>query len=169
MVSFSTDGKAIFIIFVGAIATIILLGAIADQIFAEVNTITITNVTITAAAENTTLDVTGRDLLTVVEIYNSTNISQSYIGNGTNLQSGTSTTTALRSVQFIVNATGAGPSIAGTTVNISYTANPDGYISDLGSRSIANLIPIFSALAILIFLLVVLIKEGTLGKLIRGS
>ena len=170
MVSFDTDGKAIFIIFIGAIITIVLLGSIADQIFGETNTITITNVTVTAAAVNTTLDITGRDILTIIEIYNATNATiQSYIGNGTNIQSGISTTTGLRSVQFILNDTGAGPSIAGTTVNISYTANPDGYLSDSGSRSIANLIPLFSALAILIFLLVVLIKEGTLGKLIRGS
>ena len=170
MVSFKTDGKALFIIFVGAIVTAVLIGSIADQIFAETNTITITNVTVTASAVNVTLDLTGRDILTVIDIYNATNESvQSYIGNGTNIVSGTSTTTGLRSVQLVLNDTEAGPSIAGTTVNVSYTANPDGYISDLGARSITLLITLFAALAILIFVVVVLMKEGSLGNLIRGS
>lgn len=170
MTSLKTDGMAIIVFFIGAVVAITFLASIADEAFSQTNTIIIRNVTVTASAVNVTLDVTGRDLLTVIAIYNATNETrQSYVGNGSILQSGISSTTGLRTIQFVVNDSEAGPSIVGTTVNISYTANPDGYLSDSGSRSIMLLTVIFGSLAILIFGIVEFMSKGSMGKLIgRG-
>ncbi|KKK63034.1 hypothetical protein LCGC14_2998340, partial [marine sediment metagenome] len=69
----------------------------------------------------------------------------------------------LLSVQLVFNDTGA--DFEGTDINVSYTANPDGYISDSGGRSVTRLILIIGALAIVIFVIVIFIMEGSLGKL----
>jgi len=167
MVNFNTDARAIFIVFIGAIITATFIGVIADSTFTETNTISRTNITVTPAAVNTTLDLEGRELLTTVSVVNSSNGSQSLIGFGGSLQTGISSTTGLLSVQLILNDTAA--DFTSDTVNVSYTANPNGYVSDAGGRSITNLIVIFSALAIMIFAIVVFAKEGTLGKFLRGE
>ena len=47
--------------------------------------------------------------------------------------------------------------------------NPDGYIGNAGGRSIAALITILSALAIVVFVIVVLFKFGSIEGLINRS
>lgn len=47
----------------------------------------------------------------------------------------------------------------GTSMNVSYTTQPDGYISDSGARSVTLLIVIFAALAIAVIALAPAIKE----------
>ncbi len=164
MGNFNTDGKAIFMIFIGVIITITLLAVIADSTFGVTNIITKTNITVTAAAVNVTLDIPGRELISTIEIYNSSNTTQTLIGQGGSLQTGVGSD-GLLSVQLLLNDSAA--SFAGEDLNLSYTANPNGYISDGGGRSVTNLIIVFAALAILIFIIVVLIKFGSLGELIK--
>ncbi len=163
MVSFNTDGKAIFIVFIGAIVALALIATIFQSTSEQTTTIAANNITVTAAAVNTTLDLTGRELISEITIVNSSNGTQSFAGAGASLQTGIGSN-GLLSVQLILNDTAAG--VAGEDVDISYTANPDGYISDAGARSVTLLIGLFAALAILVFVLVVLIKEGSLGKLV---
>ncbi len=164
MVSLDTDGKAIFIVFLGAIIAATLLATIATSTIGETTTITITNASVTSAAVNATLDVRGRQLLTTVAIINTSGTDLT--GVGASLQTGTGSN-GLLSVQLLLNDTAS--SHAAKAINISYTANPDGYISDTGGRAITNLIPLFAALAILVFVIVVFIKNGSLGKLMGRS
>lgn len=166
MGNFDTDGKAIFMVFVGAIIALVLIFVIADQVNLTTTTIEEVNTTVTANAPNVTLDVRGRQLISSINIFNTTNISQN-LGErfGASLQTGISTTSGLLSVQLVFNDTGV--NFEGEEVNVSYTANPDGYISDSGGRSVTKLILIFAALAILIFTVVVFIQFGFLGELLR--
>ncbi len=164
MVNFTLDGKMIFTIFVGTIIAATLIATISDSIFTQTNTIAVTNNTVTAAAVNTTLDVSGRELLTTIEIYNATNVTDTLVGLGGSLQTGTGTS-GLLSVQLILNDTAS--AFAGESVNISYTANPDGFLSDGGARSIANLILIFAALAILVFTVVVIFQNENFRRLLN--
>ncbi len=131
--------------------------SIGDQINLETNTFTDENITVTVPAVNATLDVTGRELVTETSILNSTNASQTAVGLF--LQTGTGTN-GLLSVQLAANDTASG--IVGNSVNLTYTYNPDGYISDSGGRALTNLILIFAALAILVFVIVVFIKQGSM-------
>ncbi len=166
MTSFKSDGKAILIVTIGALIAIAFLATIADSIFEQTNTITFTNVTVTGAAVNTTLDLTGRQILTTVHIYNSSNFTESLVNSGGSLQTGVGSN-GLLSVQLLLNDTGS--PYAGETINISYTANPDGYLSDTSSRAIALLIVIFGSLGVLIFVIVVFIRDGSMGRLIGRS
>ena len=137
--------------------------SIGDQINLETNTFTALNTTVTIPAVNGTVDVTGRELITELDIINSTNISSGILV-GLFLQTGTGTN-GLLSVQLVANDTASG--IVGDGVNVSYTYNPDGYISDSGGRAITLLILIFASLAILVFVVVVFIKQGSMGELMR--
>lgn len=57
---------------------------------------------------------------------------------------------------------------AGTALNISYNFQPTGYISNAGGRALADLIIIFTALAIGMIVLIVIMKDrdfmGMFGK-----
>ncbi len=163
-----TDGdfKAIMLVFIGGIVAIVILASVADTIFPQTNTLAVINTTVTGAAVNTTLDLQGRELLTTQEIHNSTNATDNLFDEGASLQTGTGTN-GLLTVQLILNDTAA--AYVGRPIDVSYTFNPDGYISNSGGRSINNLIPIFAALAILVFVIVMFIKFGSMGTLIRSK
>lgn len=164
MVSLQSDGKAIFKVVIGALIAIAMLSVIATQVFVETNTLGVINGTVTAPAVNATLDLTGRALVGDGVVLNATNSSGAdQTTLGVFVQTGTGDN-GLRSVQLFVNDTGA--AFAAQSVNITYTYEPDGYLPLLSSRSVANLIVIFGALGILIFVIVVFIKDGSLGKLI---
>ncbi len=163
---FQSDGKAILGVFIGALIALTFLGVIADSVFSQTNIITVTNVTVTGLAENVSLDLEGRDLIELIEIYNATNVSYNLLNNGSEVASGLSSTTGLQSVQLTLNNTAL--NYSGQLINISYTANPDGFASST-SQPVILLIVIFGALAILVFTIIMFIKEGTLGRLIRGE
>ncbi|KKL59488.1 hypothetical protein LCGC14_2214870 [marine sediment metagenome] len=138
--------------------------SIGDQINLETNTFPATNVTVTVPAVNATTDITGRELITEIEIVNASSLGNNTAVVGLFLQTGTGTN-GLLSVQLAANDTASG--IVGVSVNTSYTYNPDGYVSDSGGRAITLLILIFAALAILVFVVVVFIKQGSMGELMR--
>lgn len=163
MASFKGDGRAIFLVFVGLILAATLIVPIADSVFTETNIITVTNVTVTAPAINVSLDVQGRTLISETNVSEASNVSN--VSNGMFVRSGISTTTGLQSVQLFLNDTAAG--FVGVEVNVSYTAEPDGYLQNSGARSMASLIVLFAALAALIFVIVVLVKDGSLGDMMR--
>lgn len=164
MVNLKGDTMTIFLIFVGLILVTTIIVPISDQVFAQSNTITVTNATVTALAINVSLDVQGRTLLTVSNVSEAINVSN--VSNGMFLQTGISTTTGLESVQLFLNDTAA--DFVGVEINLSYTAEPDGYARDAGTRSITILITLFAALAALIYVIVVLFG-GTLGRLIKEN
>ncbi|KKK47751.1 hypothetical protein LCGC14_3152030 [marine sediment metagenome] len=157
------DGKAVFVFFIGAIITIVFLASIADNIFTQTNTASNTNLTVTVLAINTSLAIEGRDLIAEISIINSTNISLEF--QGLILSDG-----ILNGVKTVtLTANDSAVDLVGDEVNISYTYNPNGYIDSAGGRSIAALILIIGALAILVFGIVVFIKNGTLGRLMSKT
>ncbi len=162
--SFRMDGKAIFMIFLGAIITATLITSIADQVFTETNTISVNNLTVTlSGSANGTTDIQGRELNLQREIYNATGTNDSFAGipEGVSMRTATGSN-GLLSVQLLINDTGIDAGHASTTINVSYDANPDGYVGNTtGGVSITNLIVLFSALAILVFVVVVIFKVGS--------
>ena len=163
MASFKSDGKMIFMIFVGAIITIVFLGVIADSVFTQTNTISVVNETITTAAVNSSVTLTGRANTTAITVVNassdvdwSTNFSVSTISNG------------VLGIFLVTsdNAGTAGQNV--TSANVSYSAEPQGYLQASSDRSVANLITIIAALAIVVFVIVVMIKFGSFGNLMRN-
>lgn len=161
--SLKGDGKAIFTFFVGAIIATVFLASFSDNIFTQTNTATQTNLTVTVLAINTSLAVAGRDLNTVTEISNLT-----FIGlqtRGLNLDDGL--VNSVKTVRLTANDTAS--DLVGSEVNLTYDYNPDGFIDSAGGRSITSLILIISSLAILVFAVVVFIKDGSLGALINNK
>jgi len=161
--SLQGDGKLIFTIFIGAIITVVLLASIADSVFTQVNTATGTNISFTGGAINVSVAIEGRQLLVATSVINGTNIT--LIRQGVIL--GTGTVNGIQTVTATINDTAG--DLTGSLMNATYTYNPDGFIDDGGGRNITNLIPLFSALAILVFVIVVLFKQGSFSELIgRG-
>lgn len=165
MASSKGDLMTFIVLFVGAIIAIVMLSASADQVSLQTSTIIITNSTVTGPAVNSTLDLTGRELLTTVEIYNATNVSQSLRGvGGVALQSG-STSGGVLTVQLLINDTSS--NFASQSINISYTANPNGFLPTAADRSIMNLVIIFGALAALVFVIVMLFQSESMKELLK--
>ncbi|KKN69652.1 hypothetical protein LCGC14_0439550 [marine sediment metagenome] len=158
MANFKGDGGMIFLMFFGLILVATLIIPIADQVFVETNTFTNTNETVTIPAVNETLDLGGRTLLTSVSVVNSTGFEV----DGMFLQTGF-TNGGLRSVQLTINQTASAE--AGNSGNVSYTYEPDGYVSG-GTASITLLIVLFAALAGLVFVVVALFGNDSFKKLI---
>lgn len=163
MAVLKSDGKAILIVFIGLIITIVLISAVADSVYTQRTVLNSNNATITLpSAANTTVDITGRELVGTATISNGTlDLSDNFT-----VSTGTSATTGLRSVQITSND--SSPLHYGDIANVSYTYRADGYLNNSGARSVAWLIVIFSALAMVVFVIVVFIKHGSLGSLMRG-
>lgn len=163
--NFSSDGKMIFSIFIGAIITIVFLSSIADSVNLQTNTRSVANETVTSGAVNVSVDVTGRDLIGLAVIKNATNSTAIDLeGTGVNVITGINN--GIQTVQLIVNDTGS--NFAGQPLNLSYTYNPDGFVTDSGARSIVLLIVIFGALAIVVTVIAFLFR-GSLANLLTRN
>lgn len=163
MENFQGDSRAVFKVFIGAIIALSFMLVIGDSIFTQTNTATQGNITVTAPAINATTDLTGRTLINSINVLNATDNTTAI---GVSLQTGIGTD-GLNSVQITVNDTAS--AFVGASIRIAYTYEPDGYLSNSGTRAIAVLILIFGALAIMVFVIVIFIKDGSLGKMMRGS
>lgn len=156
----SGDFIAIIAIFVGVIIATVLLSSISDSIFDQTTTFTVTNESVVVGAINVSVATTGRDLVGAGTVSNSSNASLNAFGLSVIdnvLISGAKT------ISLVANDTASGK--VGTTVNVSYTYNPDGYLSDGGARSIASLIVVFGAIAAFMFVIIILIKQGSFREL----
>jgi len=156
----SSDGKAIFMVFFGAVIAVVLIGTFGDSIYPQTTIYSWENNSITRPAVNTTTDLTGRELVGTAVVNNGTNVISEAV-----VSTGTSATTGLRTVQIYLNDT-AFADASLSTINITYDFKPDGYLNVGGARGMASLILIMSCLAVLVFVVVVFIKHGTLGRLI---
>ena len=173
-----SDGKAIMVVFIGAIIAVALIALIANSVIGTTTgSRTILNETVVSPIANTTpttqdaTDLTGRSLLTTGDalasaIINATGLAVA--GSGTavpnmTLRDGKSFTTGLQTVMIVLNATSKGQE--GVNVNVTYDFVPEGFVTAASGRAIVLLITIFSALAIAVFVLVVFIKTGALGRM----
>jgi len=66
-----------------------------------------------------------------------------------------------------LTANNTASALVGTTVNLSYDYNPQGFIDNGGGRAIALLIPIFAALAIVVFAVVMFFNREVFDNLLR--
>ncbi len=154
------DGITLIMIFVGVTIAVVFLGSIADQAFLETNSITISNSTVTPSTTgNGTLDLTGREFLSGALVTNSTTGQvmsvQNFSINTTTGASGLLTVTLTTYDQGLTN-----PGNTSGSMNVSYVANPDGFLGGASSNIILLTI-ILAALAIVIFTIVMLLKNDT--------
>lgn len=161
---FEGDGKAIVTIFVGAIIAIVLLGSIADSIFNQTNTFDVANETL-ASTNGTTLlllpELQGKFVNNIV-VYNGSDTIILTAGNFTIFNKHINASNGVETVKINVTTQ---PIYQGEAWNISYTNQPNGYLERSSDRAITLLITIFASLGILIFVVVILIMNGTLGRL----
>lgn len=165
MAMLKSDGKMVFMIFIGAIITIVFLGVVADQVSLQTNTQTLTNLSASVpATANTTFatQIPGRQNTTVIVAINGTgtftnNFTVNLTDGSGNLGIFLFTTDA--AVTEVIN---------GSTVNLTYTFQPFGYLQDSGARSVALLVVLFGALAIVVFVIVVMFKFGSIGEMVAS-
>ena len=158
------DFTALIAIFVGLIIATVLLASVADSVFEQTNTITVTNESVVVGAINVSVATTGRDLVGVGTVSNSTNASQ---GQFLGLIVGEGNINGAKTIFLTANDTASDQ--VGETVNVSYTANPDGFLTESGTRSIVTLVVLFGALAALVFIIVVLIARGSFSQIMSKN
>ncbi len=171
MATIKGDATTFIMIFVGLIMGIVLLISIADQTFLLTNEIIVTNDTITLSSTNNFTDITGRTLVTGIEIYNATNGTHTAITNLLTQGNVTFVTrlgaSGLQTVQLLINET-VDAGLSGSRVNVSYIAEPDGFLPTTADRSIILIVVLFGALALLVFILIMLLKNNTsFSELVR--
>lgn len=158
------DLGAVLLIFMGAILGIVLLGSLADSENKATSTITITNDTVTLPSSvGGTSELTGRDHISTTAIVNSTG---SDISGNVTISDGLGSDGTKTVILTLDGLTIDSIEINGTSANVSYVANPDGYVSGAGGTFL-TLVILFGALGVLVFVIVILLKRGSLDFLIR--
>ncbi len=155
--------KNILMIFVGLIIAIVFLQSISNSVFNQTNTFTSDNETFTVGAINVSVSTTGRDLVGTGTVDNFSVVSGK--GNFTGLIISDGLVNGTKTVILTANDTAT--NFVGNEVNVSYTYNPEGYLTSSSDRSIANLIVIFGTLAALVFVIVMLAKNGMFEEIMR--
>lgn len=156
---------AFLTIFIGIIVALILLGGISPFLGVTRNSVTAVNHTYTIANTTTPTDLAGQELLSTPIVTNATADADVITATGNYIiDEGISATTGLKTVQFVWDVAGSNRS-GMTAINISYDYGADGYIENSAGRSMVLLIPIFAALAIIVFALSPTLRSDILNKL----
>ncbi len=162
MARFNIDIRVFFMIFIGVIFAVALLVPSADQVFNLTNTFNNTNETVTAPAINETITLTGRSLTGATPVVrNST---------GTSLQNeGVFVTDGLiNGVQTVfLQVNDSGVPNNGTSVNVTYFFVPDGFVPGAGGL-LLGLVVLFGTLAVLVFVVVMVMKEGSMKDFMQN-
>lgn len=140
--------------FLSIIVGLILLSGTFDFIGQATKTFTLRNYTFTFPAAGSTVDLYGQELINTAVITNRSNNAVVPASNYT-ISEGISSVDGLKRIRLTANA-GYFNNVA---VNASYDYGHVGYIDDAGGRSIADLIPIFGAIAILVAALALVFRE----------
>lgn len=138
------------IVAMGVIVALALLGAMFADVGQGTNIYTATDTqVVTAAAANGTVSLTGRENTTAVTI--ETNAGVNVAGNFTILteDSNGDLDIVLRTDDLAVTN-----GLNGSTVNVTYSYKPDGYVDSDGGRAFLRLVLLFAALAIAAFALI---------------
>ncbi len=167
--SLQGDGKAIFTVFIGAIIAVVFLASIGNSIFTQSNTFTNSNETVTALAVNTSLSLLGRELadVPVATTWNATNGTGATNQQNNGITLSTATVGGVRTVILTLNDTAS--NFVGDTINVSYIYEPAGYLERAVDRNVVALITLFAALGALVFVIVIFIRDGSLGVLIGNK
>ena len=158
------DARMVFIIFIGLIITAAFMVNIGDAVNNSTSLTTLTNGTFTSAAVNSSLTLPGRANTTVITIVNATNGTLDWTANFT---VDTTNSNGVLGI-FLVTRDVTGVGFPAEAINVSYTYEPQGYLGDSGSRNVALLILIMSALAMVVFT-IVMIWKGSLAEMLRST
>ena len=152
MVKLNMDVKVFFTIFIGVIIGVVLLSSAADTVFLSTNNFNQSNATITTPAVSVVTAIEGRELVGTAAVWNGSFLvpSSNVTVSDQNLN-GTQTVTVL-----VENA-----SFASVPLNFSYVFVPDGNVPGVGG-TVLRLVLIFGSLAILIFVIFKVVKEGSM-------
>lgn len=150
------------LVFIGVIISLAFFTPTGNEVTRITNTLVARNLTVTApTTANGSVQLSlGREVLSTIQILNQTNSSQ----NATALVIQTRFGNDGLLHPFLVRNDTANPF---ATVNVSYTANPDGFIDGV-SGSMANLIGLFLVLGLLVYVIVMIIKSESFQNIIRG-
>jgi len=138
-------GLGILVSFIAIIVGLVLYGAIANYVSAVQTTGNNINITVTPAAAGSYLDLAGQDYLATISITNATS-GGAILTTNLSIDDGVSATDSMKTVRLY---TTDGAWAYASSTNVSYSYGADGYISSSGGRAMANLIPVFAALAIM--------------------
>ena len=148
-------------IVIAAIALIIGTSLFASNIGNDIgrmtNTFTITNQSVTTAANGAYVDLTGQELVGDYAVNNGT----PYVTNGAigvTIEESVSTVTGTKRVRMKTN----NATWASKPINVTYTYGSEGYADSAGSRAIAALIAVFFALLIMVVALTPVLRSGLL-------
>lgn len=156
MVDFKMVG-VILTVFVGIVVGLaIFTGGISTPVAQITQTVSETQ-TITMPATTTPVTLRGQ-AATGVTVINATNASQTVPASNYSVANYVVSNGALITQ---LSSTGAGV-WNGTSVNVSYTSEPYGYARDAGSRAMTSLIIIFAALAVAVFAMTPVLRNGIL-------
>ena len=135
----------LIIMFIGIIVALALFAGTFESVGNMRNIRTTVNESITTAAINGTVTLTGRENTTVIVVSNTTGI---FTNNFT-----VTTTNSAGALAILLKTTDAA-GVAGsnsTTMNVSYSYKPQGYNDSSGARGIIVIIMIMASLAIAVF------------------
>ncbi len=152
----------IMILFISVLVGVIFFVTIAQDVGGSTNTQILVNGTFATGVDESSIDITGQDLLSTPIVYNATGITMTattdYI-----ISEIVSESTGVKTISLQVKSADT----ASQNVDVSYTYGPDGYINDSGARSMATLIPLMFALAIAIIALTPTVRSELLNKMGR--
>jgi len=148
----------LIVVFVGAIVALTLYLATEQEIGKVSVEFEAVNTSYTAPAAGSSIDLEGQELLSTPVVINCTDEVVLNSGNYTITEA-----VGDSGVKSIVYTTSTGSLSASECVNVSYEYGPDGYL-DGSNRTIADLIPIVAALALIVF---VLVKSGVIESVNR--
>lgn len=140
--------------FISIIVGLILMSGSFDFIGQTTNTFTLRNYTFTFPAAGSTVDLYGQELINTPGIINRSNGAVVPASNYT-IAEGISSVDGLKRIRLTANA----GYFNNVVTNASYDYGHVGYIDDAGGRSVASLIPIFAAIALLVTALAMVVKE----------
>lgn len=144
--------------FITIIVGVILLIAAAEQIGITTDS-TLFNSTVTAAANASSIDLEGQDILSTPIVVNGTNNETNaspIITGDFEFTEIVSLTTGVKTISMrTIIATHASE-----VVNVTYDYGSDGYIDNSGGRALASIILVFMALAIMVVALTPVLRNG---------
>lgn len=169
MVKLNNDVTVFFAIFIGVILAVVLLSAASDSIFSSTTSLNVTNNTVTAPSTNNSVAVTGRDLTSqTYDIWNLSNGTEGFpflVDTDGNVTLQEEIINGAKTVTLLVNQNGS--AYSQLPLNITYNFNPDGFVSGTGGTILA-LVVLFGALAVLIFVVVKVTREGSMKNFMEG-
>lgn len=149
---------AFVVVIIGLLACLAIYQGIGPSIGTLTNTITVTNTTATLPSGVTITALPGQRNITDIFIANRT--------SGAAVSGFAYTNFTVRNelynglIRIVIQNTTGTSAYQGQNVNLSYSYEPEGYISEGGSRAVTLLIPLMAALALLVGLLLPFVQQG---------